>query len=791
MCRKFSLILSLSMLFVSTVFAQSSGDIELAKQLARQRGYSESQIEDMLNNKRGNQAGVSGKVVSPSVNRNELSYQDVKSVDNKLDDAEESAVPESSVYGHYLFNTKDLNFIPSFNIPTPKNYKLSAGDELVIDLWGAVTKNIVAEISPEGSVYIPDLGPVYVYGQTVEQAEKSIKRQMARIHSGLEGEEPDTYMSLALGKIKSVTVNVIGDVRRPGSYTLPSLSSMASVLYLAGGPDDLGSIREIRLYRNNAIVATMDVYDYLMTGNFKSNIRLEDNDAVMVVPYENMITLAGAVRRPMKYEMKEGETLSDLFRYSGGFSDNAYLKQVAVERKKMDSVSAGPASEVFNVAAESFSSFKLKDGDRVTVNTVNGRFVNKAVINGAVWYPGAYPLSGNLSTVKDLIVQAGGLRDDAFLDKAYIVRWAEDRSKEQVSFSVKDVILGAKDIALAPDDSIYIHDVNSLKAKQIVSINGEVNDAGKFEYRKGITLGDIILMAKGITDAATLEKVEIARRISNANKNMSEKHKDGEADTDTIALVLSYNLLKNPNDADVELEPFDMVFVRRSVYSKPQESIVIEGEVNYPGRYVVEKNTVRLSDIVSKAEGFNKDAYVEGAKLTRVLTEQELERVRIAMAIAKKQSEDSLGLDMMAIEDRYTIAINLVEAVENPGSDADIVLRENDIITVPKYNNTVKVSGGVLSPNAVPYTMNSNFKKYINNSGGYLKGAMRNKVYMIHMNGDVASKGSSKFKVQPGTEIVVPVREKRDSQTMATVMSMATSVTSIAAMVATIVSMTK
>ena len=774
--------------------AQSSEDIEIAKQLARQRGYSEAQINEMVKKQQGGSSESSA--VSAAVNRNSTVSFDSRpayGVAGREGDIvvhsenEPAGEKTSTIFGHYIFRTKNLNFVPSYNIPTPENYKLSAGDELIIDLWGAVVKNIAAEISPEGSVYIPDLGPVYVYGQTIAQAEKNLKLQLSKIYSGLVGEDADTYLKLSLGKIKSVTVNVIGDVQKPGSYTLPSLSSIASVLYLAGGPNDLGSMRDIRLYRNNSLLATLDVYKYLMNGNFDANVRLEDNDAIMVVPYSNLVSLSGAVKRPMKYEIKDGETLSDLFAYGGGFATDAYLGSVQVDRVKPATVADGPASETFNVNADEFGTFKLKDGDNVVVRTLDGRFQNKVSIEGTVWRPGSYSLSDTLKTLKDLIICAGGLKEDAYLEKAYILRLGKERNKEQVSFCLKDVVLGVKNIDLMPDDQVRIFDVNALKPDQRVSINGEVNRPGPFEYREGMTLGDIILMAGGITNAATLEKVEIARRIGSSSRPEIIDNAD-----DTIAVLLSYNLLKNPGDTDVELEPFDMIFVRRSIRYKPQEGITITGEVNYPGTYVVEKNTVRLSDVVKRAEGFNKDAYVKGAKLTRVLTKEELERLYLAMDIAKTQANDSTVFDLAQIGDRYTIAIDLEKAVANPGSDADVVLRENDIISVPKYNNTVKVSGGVLLPNTVSYNKGMGYKQYINGAGGFLKEAMRGKVYMVHMNGSVATKGSSNFVVLPGTEIVVPMKkEKKGSQALSTIMTAVTSVTSLAAMVATIVSVTK
>ena len=792
-----ALFLVLSFMLVVPVFsvAQSAEDIELAKQLARQRGYSEAQINEMVKKQQGGAPASSSASVSSAVNRNATVAVDEKSAYGVAGDEGVVVIHSentdtgagSGIFGHYVFKTKNLNFVPSYNIPTPQNYKLSAGDELVIDVWGAVVTNISAEVSPEGSVYIPDLGPVYVYGQTIAQAEKHLKNYLSKIYSGLSEDVPDTFMKLSLGKIKSVTINVLGDVEKPGSYTLPSLSSIASALYLAGGPNGLGTIRDIRLYRNNKLISTLDVYDYIMTGNFANNVRLEDNDVIIVKPYSNFVTIAGGVKRPMQYEMKDGETLADLFRYSGGFANGAYTGAVQVDRRKADANIDGPVSQTFNVEESDFATFVLKDGDAVSVRTNNDRFTNKVSISGPVWRPGSYSISDTLQTLKQLLVVAGGLREDAYLAKAFITRLGEDRNKEQVSFALSDVILGAQDIALMPDDQVHIYTIEQLQPAQSVSVAGEVNSPGNFEYREGMTLGDVILMARGTTNAATLEKVDIARRIDNKAQpeNLSNL-------SDTIALLMTYNLLKNPADADVKLEPFDMVFVRRSVFYKPQEGISIDGEVNYPGTYVVEKNTVRLSDVVKMAEGFNKDAYVEGAKLTRVLTPEEVQRLQIAMEIARKQADDSTTFEYMNVGDRFTIAIDLAQAVASPGSEADIVLRAGDIISVPKYNNTVKISGGVLCPNTVSYHKSMNFREYINGAGGYLKEAVKGKVYMVHMNGSVASKGSRNFVVKPGTEIVVPMRErKRNPQALAAIMGVATSTASLAAMVATIVSVTK
>lgn len=766
--------------------AQTAEEIEAAKQMARMQGYSDAQIEAMLQKQRG--GGSSSTVSQPNatVDRNAPQtniYGVAGQPEIVIQDETSSKPSEGTPFGHSIFKNANLNFVPSYNIPTPENYKLSAGDEIVIDVWGAVVTNISTQVSPEGSIYIPDLGPVYIYGQTVAQAEKSVKNYLSKIYSGINEPTPDTFVKLSLGKIKSVTVNVIGDVEKPGSYTLPSLSSVASALYLAGGPNGLGTIRDIKLYRNNNLVATFDVYDYVIYGKSGNNVRLEDNDIIIVSPYSGIVGVSGEVKRPMKYEIKDGETLSDLFAYSGGFTSRAYVESVQVDRFKFDKVETGAVAKTYSVEAKDFGSFKLIDGDRVTVRGNNDRFTNKVKIAGAVWRPGTYSISDTLSTLKQLLSSAGGVMDNAYLEKGYIVRLGQNRMKEQVSFSLNNVILGSEKITLMPDDSVQIFYIDSLLPKQVVSVQGQVNSPDEFEYRRGMTIGDAILMAGGITNAATLERVEIARRIVASDEPVSA------ADlSDTIAVVLRYNLLKNPKDVDVKLEPFDMLFVRMSAMYKPQQSITVEGEVNYPGTYVIEKNTVRLSDVLKRAEGFNKDAYPKGAKLTRVLTTEEFERLKVAMMIARKQAADSSSIDSLEIGDRFSIVIDLEEALENPGSYADVVLRSNDIITIPKLNNTVNISGGVLYPNVISYNPKLHYKKYISNAGGYRSGAIKRKVYMVHMNGSVATRGTKEFRVRPGTEIVVPVKDKKqNSQSVATIMSVAASTANLAAMMVTII----
>lgn len=777
----------------TTLAAQTADEIALAKQLARQQGYSESEISAM-------EARLYGKTVTQTAvteDANAIDRNDVQQQVFMPTDSNNPVQPDTAeIFGHSIFRNKNAIFIPSYNIPTPSNYKLAAGDEVVIDVWGAVVTNYTLQVSPEGSIRIPDIGPVYVNGQTMVQAEANIRDYLSKIYSGITDPTPNTFVKVSLGKIKSVTVNVVGDVVTPGTVTLPSLSTVVSALYIAQGPSRIGTVRNVRLLRGGRDVSVFDLYRFIFFGESDTNVKLEDNDVISVAPYYAVVSVEGAVKRPMKYELKENETIEDLILFSGGFTGDASRESVYVERIMETGGRTLPASlvgsaavETYVVPAREFTTFKLKDGDRVLVRKTDGEFANKVNVTGAVWYPGAYSITDSLRSVKDLIAAAGGLKPDAYTERAYIARTGETGLPESVTMNLQNIILGSENVELESNDTLKVFYNSELTPVHTISVMGSVNAPGDFTYREGLTLGDAILMAGGIDEAATLEKVEIARRIVKEEESLDL--------SDTVALILHLNLLKNPDDSDTKLSPYDIVYVRRSAQYRPQQTITIEGEVNYPGSYVIEKNTVRLSDIVNKAAGFRKDAYAAGAVLTRRLTETERANLEIAKSMAMQQTDDSTAkanLSMIDVGSSYTVAINLDLAVANPGSYHDIVLRTGDVITVPKYTNMVKVSGNVYFPNHVTYKPGENYKYYVNNAGGYNKGSVKRNVFMIHMNGYVAKRGSKEFVVKPGTEIVVPKRvadPSRRGQTIASIMGMASSTASLAAMVVAILNYSK
>ncbi len=772
-----SLLVAVMLLFTSGLFAQSAAEIEAAKAMARSYGYSESEINAMINGNSG--GGSQAAAPAPTVNRNGavagsqgVVLTEAKTEEPALKIDQKDTLGYTDIFGHSIFKSKNLNFVPSYNIPTPKSYILGAGDELVIDIWGAVYSNFMQEISPEGSITIPNLGPVYVLGQTIEQATKQIKGHLSQIYSGLSGDNPNTFIRVTLGSIRSLTINVIGDVENPGTYTVPSLSTVFSAVHLAGGPNANGSVRNIGLYRNNKLVKTLDVYDFIQKGKFDSNLRLEENDLIKVNIYDNIVSIQGEVKRPMRYELKESENLKDLLELAGGYSATANVDRAHVVRTK------GERTQSFDVAASQFESFDLLNGDVVTIPSNIEDNKNNVYITGAVWHPGTYSISDTLSNLRELIIVAGGLRDDAYTERGYIEREDERRQMTALNFSVEGVMNGTQDVLLVRNDSIRIFSIPELEKLTKVNVYGEVNTPSALDFRKGMTLGDAILLCGGYTVGAAQSNVEVARRNVNDGSMVA---------SETVATIYNFNLLQDAEGLNFELAPYDQVFVRTAPDYKKQQLITVDGEVNFPGNYVIPSNTVRLSEVISKAGGLNLDAYAEGATVTRVMTEDEMQRSKAAALFAANKLEDE------ASGNTYKIGIDLVKALENPGSYYDLILRSGDIINIPKANNTVTISGGVLYQNTVSYDPGMKLRDYIAQAGGYLKEAKKNGVYIVYMNGTVSTKKHGNLKVRPGCEIIVPVKnmENRQKMSASEVMSIATSAASLATMTVSIVNMVK
>ncbi len=677
------------------------------------------------------------------------------------------------VFGRNIFTNRNLTFAPSTNLPTPKNYRLGPGDEVVIDIWGTNQANIREVISPEGTISIPDLGIMNISGMTVKEADSYLRRKLGQIYS-VDGENAQSDIKLSLGNIRTIQVNVMGEVAVPGTYHLSSLSDVYHALYNAGGVSDVGSLRDIQLVRNGKTIATVDIYDFILNGKSADNITLEEGDLIIVPTYRNIVEMTGKVKRPMKYEMKEGETLQDVLDFSGGFAGDAYKENINVERKN------GREYQVFTVDSPEYATFVLEDGDLLSVGTMLDRYSNRLEIKGAVYRPGVYQLGNGVSTVRQLIAKADGLKGDAFTNRGILHREREDLTLEVIPVDVKAIINGtAPDIELKKNDVLYIPSIHDLKDVGTFTVGGEVASPGTFVFAENTTLEDAIIQAGGLLESASTVKIDVSRRIKD---DKSTNQSDKIAEVFTFSFKDGYVI---DGDAGFVLQPYDYVYVRRSPSYNEQEEVTINGQVVFPGDYTLSQRSERLSDLVRKAGGVNQWAYVKGARMSRRISPEERSRIMLTTSMLER-TKDSTSVDLLAAAERYFVGIDLEAALANPGSDADIVLRPGDIVAVPEFNNTVKISGNVMYPNTVKYSDKMTVKDYVTMAGGYGFRAKKNKAYVVYMNGTVArARKNSKIDVQPGCEIIVPSRQKTEGQ-LQQILSIATTASSLATMMATI-----
>lgn len=745
---------------------------------AKAAGISQEQIDAAMKQKGMSNTTPAVKAPAnpaPEVDRNtnaeELYKEPVPAVSN---------IDSLTVYGHEIFSQKNLTFAPNFNIATPKNYKIGTGDELVINIWGASEDNITKKVSPEGRIVIPMVGPIAVAGLTIEGAESKLRSAMSKIYAGLSN--GSTRLTLSLGNIRSIKVNIVGEVMAPGTYTLPSLATLFNAIYMAGGVNKIGSLRNIKVYRNSNLVGKLDVYDYLLNGKFSSNVRLEDNDMVVIEPYEKLVTIRGNVKRPRIFEMKQGESLGDLIRFSGGFTPEAYSENLSIKR------SNNREYEMHIISKNDFGSFQIVDGDEVSVGQKLDRFSNKIEIKGAVYRPGDFALTEDVATLKQLVDKAEGVKEDAFLSRVLITRTLSDLSKQNISVDLGALLQGrAADVSLQKWDVVYVPSIYDLIGEQTITIGGAVTEPKTIPFKKGMTIEDLILEAGGLKYEASLQRVEIARRIRDPH---SVKESDKIAETFIVNIKEGLGI--GSGEKKIELQPFDEVVVRYSPGYEKQQSVSIDGEVIFPGSYVMATKNQRLSSLVKSAGGVSSHAYVKGARLHRLLTDDEREKVKTLVKLARQSREDSIEMSKLELATVYSVGIDLEKALDKPNSDEDIVLREGDKIYVPQYNNTVRVSGSVLYPNTITFDKRLSFKDYIAQAGGYDGNARKRNVFVVYMNGKVA-KGSMFFnpKIEPGCEIVVPSKPIHKGMSTAEVLGYSSSAASIAAMVATLLNALK
>ncbi len=700
----------------------------------------------------------------------------------------------SKVFGRDIFNNKSLTFEPNMNIATPQNYRLGPGDAVIIDIYGASQKTIQDTVSPDGTVTIEGYGPVSISGLTVSQAN-------ARLRGTVGSRYSSSKIRLTVGQTKTIMVNVMGEVKAPGTYTLSAFATVFHALYMAGGINDLGTLRNIKVYRNNRLVTVVDIYDYILNGKLTGNVRLADNDVIVVGPYDCLVNITGKVKRPMFYEMKKNESINSLLKYAGSFTGDAYKKSVRVNRK------TGREYSVYNVEEFDFASFRIADGDSVTVEPILNRYANTVEVRGAVFRPGMYNLGEQVNSVRSLIEHAEGLTEDAFKARAVMHRMKTDRSLEVVSVDVEGIMSGkVADIPLKENDVLFIPTRQDKMNERTITIRGEVLFPGTYKYADNETIEDFVLQAGGLTDKASVVNVNVSRRVSDAKALRPDSL---IAQTYTLSLKDGFVIDGTPGFI---LMPFDEVFIRKSPGYTEQQNVTIEGEILFAGAYTLTKRNARLSDLFKKAGGSTKEAYLKGARLIRKANDTEKARMEAVLKMQREQQQKNLlqlaassnsgsnlqqvaesaknaDLEKFNVPDEYPVGIDLSEAIKHPGSDDDLVLREGDRLVVPQYNGTVKINGAVMYANTVGYEKGKRASYYIDQAGGFASDAVKNKAYIIYMNGKVA-KVSHGAKVQPGCEIVVPAKLKR-KMSVAETMSLGTSMSSIAAMIATIANLSK
>ena len=690
------------------------------------------------------------------------------------DEFDKEKEPKRKIFGHDIFNNKDLTFESSMNLATPQNYRLGPGDEVNIDIYGASQESISETVSPDGYVTVEDFGLIQLGGLTVSQAKQKLRSVLGPRYQG-------SHIELTVGQTRTITISVIGEVKMPGTYTMSAFATVYNALYMAGGPNEIGTLRNVKVYRNGRLLSNVDVYDFLLNGKLTGDVRLQDNDIVTVGPYEALVNIAGKIKRPMFYEMKKTESAATLLRYAGGFTGDAYTKAVRIHRK------AGQMYSVFNVGEFDLNDFKLMDEDSVSVDSTLNRYQNTVEVKGAVFRPGMYQVGGQICTIKALIEAADGLTENAIGQHAVMHRMKKDRTLEVKSVDIIGILEGnVPDIELRNEDVIYVGSREEEKEDQTITIHGEVNYPGVYKFASNETVEDLVLQAGGLTNAASLAKVDVSRRIIEPNATEAG---------DTLAFTYSFAL--NPDftipqgETPFTLQPYDEVYIRRSPNYNEQQNVTIEGEVQFRGNYTLTSSNQRLSQIIKQAGGLTKRAYPEGAKLLRQMTQEEREMMETMLRTAQRNSgNDSIDVKKLLTLTTFPVAIELDKALANPGSDDDPYLREGDRIVVPRYTSTVSINGEVLYPNTVRYKAGEKADYYIDLAGGVSSTGKRSQTIIIYMNGMVA-KADRKHKPRPGCQIVVPTKSRRRALGLTEWLSIGTSTASIATMIATIANLIK
>ena len=711
----------------------------------------------------------------------EISDDALTDVNREIDKGNDNTVSARDIYGHKVFNSRALTFEPSENIATPQNYRLGPGDEVIIDIWGTSEDHLRQTISPEGSIMISQIGPVYLNGMTINDANKHIKNTFSRKYAGMD--EAETDIQLTLGQVRTIQVDILGEVATPGTFRLSPFSTVFHALYRAGGINDIGSLRNIQVLRNGKKIAGIDIYDYLFNGKTNGNVRLMEGDVIIVPPYDTLVSIDGNVKRPMYYEVKPNETVKSLLDFAGGFTGDAYSGMVRLARQ------SGTENELYNVDQGEFASYRLKDGDVVTVGTILDRYANRVELKGAVYRPGMFAIGEGIATVGDLIRKADGVTEDAYLDRVQLFREGPNLELVLIPLDLRGILAGTTpDVKLKRNDMIVISSIHELEERGALTIAGQVARPGTYPFADNTTLEDLILQAGGLLEGASTARVDISRRIVDPSSTEP---------TQQLSKVFSVSIengLAMGNGQGFILKPFDRVQVRKSPGYAPQDTVTIAGEVLFSGAYVLQKRNERLSEVVRRAGGIIDGAYVKGAYLERQLSEAEFQTRKQALAMAMANSRagqgDSIALNDIDVARTYNVGIDLQAALDRPHSTFDLVLQPGDRLYVPQEQSTVKISGDVMFPNSVIYQPGKKLKYYIEQAGGYGQTAKKGKAFVVYMNGSVAkAKGSTP--IEPGCQIIVPSKPQNGGTDWTKILTLATGFGSVATMAATIANLFK
>lgn len=711
----------------------------------------------------------------------EVSSDQMMEIDRQVDEGWDGNVSARQIYGHKVFNSRSLTFEPSDNLATPQNYRLGPGDEIIIDIWGTSEDHIRQTISPEGSIMISQIGPVYLNGMTINDANKHIKSAFSRKYAGVDDAETD--IQVTLGQIRTIQVDIMGEVATPGTFRMSPFSSVFHALYRAGGINDIGSLRNIQVLRNGKKIAGVDIYDYLFKGKTDGNIRLQEGDVIIVPPYEQLVSIDGNVKRPMYYEIKPNESIQTLLDYAGGFTGDAYTGMVRLSRQ------AGTENELYNIERGEFASYKLQDGDIISIGTILDRYANRVELKGAVYRPGMFAINQDLQTVGDLIRKADGLTDDAYTDRVLLYREGPDLQLQILALDLGDILAGrVPDVQLKRNDMLVISSVHEIQDRGTLTISGRVARPGTFPYADNTTIEDLILQAGGLLQGASTARVDVARRVVDPTA-VEQTQK-----LSTVYTVSIENGIAVGKGAGFELKPYDHVIVRTSPGYEAQEFVTVDGEVLFGGPYTLEKRNERLSDIVRRAGGVIDGAYVRGAHLERQLTEDEYEArretLRLAMANSSAGQGDSIALSKIDVARSYNVGIDLEKALLYPGSTYDMVVKPGDRLFIPEEQSTVKISGDVMLPNTVVYVPGKKMKYYIDQAGGYGQRARKGKAFIVYANGSVA-RAKRNTPIEPGCQIIVPTKPNSAGTDWTKILAFATSFSSVATMAATITNIFK